>query len=124
MKDSKRKEIKPRNSSTTQDSLENYAGSAGQKKVAEKLSISVPSQPLQRPTGIMNYFGQRVRLLLRDGTVVVGLLQKRLWNYVHLLNVEETGKDYKLTSDWCDIELSTIARVYPATAKVEVISKP
>jgi hypothetical protein len=123
MKDSKRKEIKPRTHSATQDSVENDVEYAGQERVAEKLSISVPSQPLQRPTGIMNYFGQRVRLLLRDGSVVVGVLQKRLWNYVHLVDVEESGRGFTLRADWCDVELSTIARVYPATAKVEVVSK-
>ena len=92
-------------------------------RISEKLSVSVPVQPLQRPTGILAYTGQRVRLLLRDGSVVVGFLQKRLWNYVHLLNVEETGRDYKLTSDWCDIEIGTISRVYPASARVEPIQK-
>jgi hypothetical protein len=122
MKDIKRQEIKPRNSSSTLDPTE--INPSEQERVAEKLSISVPSQPLQRPTGIMNYFGQRVRLLLRDGSVIVGVLQKRLWNYVHMIDVEESGQGFTLTADWCDIELSTIARVYPATAKVEVVSKP
>ncbi len=95
----------------------------GQERVTEKLSIGVPTQPLLRPTGLTTYLGQRVRLLLRDGSVIIGFLQKRLWNYVHLLNVEETGKDFKLTADWCDVELGTIARVYPATAKVEQVQR-
>lgn len=94
-----------------------------QERVTEKLSISVPVQPLQRPTGVMAYAGQRVRLLLRDGTVVIGFLQKRIWNYAHLLNVEETGKDFKITADWCDVDLGTIARIYPATAQAGPISK-
>ena len=94
-----------------------------QQRIAEGISIGVPTQPLLRPTGIMNYFGQRVRLFLRDGTVIIGFLQKRLWNYIHLLNIEETGRDFKLTADWCDIEIGTIARVYPASAKVEQISR-
>jgi hypothetical protein len=116
MKDDKRKEIKPRNNSTT----------PGQEpeRISEKLSIPIPVQPLLRPNGLMSYIGQRVRLLLRDGNVMVGLLQKRLWNFVHLLDVEETGRDFRLTADWCDVDLGTIARVYPATAKVEQISKP
>ena len=118
MKDDKRKEIKPK------DKLWQEETKPGrQERVSEKLSISVPVQPLLPPTGLMTNIGQRVRLLLRDGTVVVGFLQKRLWNYVHLLNVEEIGRDFKLTADWCDIDIGSIARVYPATATVEPISK-
>lgn len=93
-------------------------------QIAEKLSIAVPTQPLLRPTALLSYVGQRVRLLLRDGSVIVGFLQKRLWNHVHLVNIEETGRDFTLTADWCDVEISNIARVYPATAKVEPISRP
>src|SRR5208283_3077698 len=94
-----------------------------QERIAEKLSISVPVQPLLRPTGLLAYIGQRVRLLLRDGTVVIGFLQKRQWNYVHLLNVEEITREERLTWDWCDVELSSIARVYPATAKVQQVQR-
>lgn len=119
MSDDKRKELKPKNKPVQDETTSSH-----QERIAEGLSIGVPTQPLQRPTGVMNYFGQRVRLLLRDGSVIVGFLQKRLWNYVHLLNIEETGRDYKLTADWCDIEIGTIARVYPATTTVEQISKP
>jgi len=115
MKDDKRKEMKPK---------QEEAKPGKQERVTEKLSISVPVQPLLRPTGLMTNIGQRVRLLLRDGTVVVGFLQKRLWNYVHLLNVEEIGRDFKLTADWCDVELSSIARVYPATAKAQQVQRP
>jgi hypothetical protein len=122
MKDNRRKEIKPRTHSATTESPE--INPSAQERVAEKLSISVPSQPLQRPTGITAYIGQRVRLLLRDGSVIVGVLQKRLWNYVHMVDVEETGRGFTLSADWCDVELSTIARVYPATARVEVVFKP
>jgi hypothetical protein len=118
MKDDKRKEIKPKNKLT----LEENALSE-QERITEKLSISVPTQPLLRPTGLMTNIGQRVRLLLRDGTVVIGFLQKRLWNYVHLLNVEEIGRDFKLTADWCDIDIGSIVRVYPATAKVEQVQR-
>ena len=118
MKDDKRKELKPKNIPELDQTT-----SPEQERVTEKLSISVPTQPLQRPTGVLAYAGQRVRLLLRDGSVIVGFLQKRLWNYIHLLNIEETARDSKLTADWCDVELGTIARVYPATAKVEQISK-
>lgn len=121
MKDDKRKELKPKNNSTTPDQEETAPGK--QERVTEKLSISVPVQPLQRPTGIMSYIGQRVRLLLRDGTIVVGFLQKRLWNYVHLLNVEEITREERLTWDWCDVELGSIARVYPAAAKVEQVQR-
>jgi len=119
MKNDKRNELKPKGK-PTQDETDN----PGQERITEKLSISVPTQPLQRPTGVLSYIGQRVRLLLRDGTVIIGFLQKRRWNYAHLLNVEETGRDFKLTADWCDVELGTIARVYPATAQVVQNSKP
>ncbi|MGA3112906.1 MAG: hypothetical protein ABSF90_00580 [Syntrophobacteraceae bacterium] len=95
-----------------------------QEHVTEKLSISVPTQPLLRPTGLLAYIGQRVRLLLRDGTVVIGFLQKRQWNYVHLLNVEEITREERLTWDWCDVELGSIARVYPATAKAQQVQRP
>ena len=121
MSDDKREKIKLRNNSTKPEQEE--ITPTGQERVTEKLSISVPTQPLLRPTGILTYVGQRVRLLLRDGTVVVGFLQKRLWNYVHLLNVEEIGRDGRQAWDWCDVDLGTIARVYPATAKVQQISK-
>ena len=121
MKDDRRKELEPKNNSTTPDQVE--ISPSKQERIAEGLSIGVPTQPLLRPTGVLTYIGQRVRLLLRDGTVIVGFLQKRLWNYVHLLNVEETGRDFKVTADWCDVDLGTIARVYPAIARVEQISR-
>ncbi len=121
MKDGKRKEIKPKNNSTTPDQVEDSPSK--RERIAEGLSIGVPTQPLLRPTGLITYLGQRVRLLLRDGSVIVGFLQKRHWNYVHLLNIEETGRDSRLTADWCDVELGTIARVYPATAKVEQVQR-
>ncbi len=121
MTDYERKEMRPRNNSRISDQTQ--INPTEQERVTEKLSISVPTQPLLRPSGIMNYLGQRVRLMLRDGTVVVGLLQRRLWNFVHLVNIEETGKDFRLTADWCDIDLGSIARVYPATAKAEQISR-
>jgi hypothetical protein len=118
MKDDKRKEIKPKNKPGQE---QNMPGK--QERISEKLSISVPTQPLLRPTGILAYMGQRVRLLLRDGTIIVGFLQKRLWNYVHLLNVEEITREERLTWDWCDVELGSIARIYPATAKVEQVQR-
>lgn len=118
MKEDRRKEIKPKNKSRQEETTP-----PGQERISEKLSISVPTQPLLRPTGILAYMGQRVRLLLRDGTIIVGFLQKRLWNYVHLLNVEEITRQERLTWDWCDVELGSIARVYPATAKVEQVQR-
>lgn len=104
--------------------LENLDFVEERERIAEKLSISVPVQPLQRPTGVMSYVGQRVRLLLRDGTVVLGFLQKRIFNFIHLLNIEETGKDFKVIADWIDIEIGTIARVYPATAQAVPLTRP
>jgi hypothetical protein len=116
MKNDNRNELKPKGKPAPDQTT-----SPEQERVTEKLSISVPTQPLQRPTGVLAYAGQRVRLLLRDGSVVVGFLQRRLWNYIHLLNVEERGRDFTLTADWCDVEIATIVRVYPATAKVEQV---
>lgn len=121
MKENGRKEIKPKPTGDKPDQVE--ATLSKQERIAEKLSISVPVQPLLRPTGLLAYIGQRVRLLLRDGTVVIGFLQKRQWNYVHLLNVEEITREERLTWDWCDVELSSIARVYPATAKVQQVQR-
>ena len=122
MKDLTRKEIRPKNHSRKAGEVE--PNPSGYERVTEKLSMSVPTQPLLRPTGLTAYIGKRVRLLLRDGNVVVGTVQNRVFNYLHLVNVEETGKDdFKLTADWCDVDLGTIARVYPATARVESVSK-
>ena len=121
MKDLKRKEIKLENDSKKVDEVE--INPSGYERVTEKLSIAVPTQLLLKPTGLTIYIGQRLRILLRDGTVIVGTVQRRLFNFLHLVNVEETGRDFALTADWCDVDLGTIARVYPATAKVEPVSK-
>ncbi|MGO9378497.1 MAG: hypothetical protein ACLP29_08075 [Dissulfurispiraceae bacterium] len=121
MKDKKDEPIKPKLSLPPVGGEDTDSVEEAGDRITEKLSIAVPTQPLLRPTGLMTNIGQRVRLLLRDGTVVVGFLQKRQWNYVHLLNVEEIGRDFKLTAGWCDVEIGSIARVYPATAKVEQI---
>jgi hypothetical protein len=124
MKDKKKEQpLKPKTSVTPISEEDISLLEDAWDRIAEKLSISVPVQPLLRPTGLLSYIGQRVRLLLKDGSVIVGFLQKRLWNYIHLLNIEETGKDFKLTADWCDVELGNIARVYPANAKAEQSSR-
>lgn len=94
-----------------------------QERIAEERSVSVPTQPLLKPTGLGTFFGKSVLLLLRDGSIVPGLLQKRLFEFLHLLNVVEIGAGYKLTADWCAIDLASVARVYPAEAKIEKISK-
>ena len=122
MKDDKRGKIKPRNNS--ENSKQEESAPSGQERIAEKLSISVPTQPLLRPTGLGPYFGKQVRLLLKDGNVIKGFLQGRRWNYLNVLNIEETGKDEKLTADWCGVGVDGVARVYPGNAKVEKISKP
>ncbi len=124
MKDNKKDQpMKPKTSATSVDVEDISPVEESQDRIAEKLSISVPTQPLLRPTGLGAFFGKRVRLQLRDGSVVTGFLQKRLFNYLHLLNVEEIGAGYKLTADWCAIDLGSIARVYPGNAKVELVSK-
>lgn len=92
-------------------------------KIAEKLSISVPVQPLQRPTGLSRYIGKNVRILYRDGNVTTGFLQGRSWDYLHILNFTETGKGEKLTGSWCGVSLNSISRVYPADVKVEKVSE-
>ena len=92
-------------------------------RIAEKLSISVPVQPLLRPTGLGAFFSKRVRLLLKDGSIVTGFLQKRLFDFLHLLNIVEIGASYKLTADWCAIDIDSVSRIYPANAQVEQISK-
>jgi hypothetical protein len=121
MNETNHKELKPRRKGERPNlELLDYGA---EEPIAEKLSIGMPAQPRLHPPSLTSYVGQRIRLLLRDSSVIVGLMQKRLWNYAHLSNVEEIGKDYRLMADWCDVELGTIARVYPADAKVEKISK-
>ncbi len=93
-------------------------------RIAEKLSISVPTQPLLRPTGLSRYFGKNVRLLLRDGNVMKGFLQGRQWYILNMLNIEETGKGERLTAAWCGVEEDSVSRIYPANVKIEQISKP
>ncbi len=124
MKDKKDEPLKPKASVPPVDVedislLENKGD-----RIAEGLSISVPTQPLLRPTGLGPFFGKWVRILLRDGSIVTGFLQKRLFNFIHLLNITEIGASYKLTSDCCAIDLGSVARVYPANAKVEEFVKP
>jgi hypothetical protein len=121
MKDKKEEPLKPKSSLPPGDE-EDATEDAGD-RIAEKLSISVPTQPLLRPTGLGAFFAKRVRLLLKDGSTVIGFLQKRLFDFLHLLNIVEIGKDYKLTADWCAIDLDSIARIYPADARVEQVSK-
>jgi hypothetical protein len=117
MKDDKK--IKPKNR-LRQEEIQ----SGKQERIAEKLSISVPTQPLLRPTGLGRYFNRNVRVLFRDGNVMTGFLQGRQWDYLHLLKVVETGKDEKLTADWCGVALDSVSRIYPGNVKVEKISKP
>ncbi len=124
MKDKKDEPLKPKTSATPVDVEDISPVEEPQERIAEKLSISVPVQPLLRPTGLGTFFGKWVRILLRDGSIVTGFLQKRMFNYVHLLNIVEIGGGYKLTAGWCAIDLGSIARVYPADAKVEEIVKP
>jgi hypothetical protein len=83
----------------------------------------VPTQPLLRPTGLSRYFNQRVKILFRDGNTTDGFLQGRSWDYLHLLNFVETGKDEKLTGSWCGVALDSVSRIYPGDVRVERISK-
>lgn len=53
-----------------------------------------------------------------------GFLQGRQWDYLHMLNIEETGKEDRLTADWCGVEADSVSRIYPGNVKVEKISKP
>lgn len=121
MKD-KEKPIKPK-TSVPQAEAEDIVTEEPQERVTEKLSLSVPTQPLLRPTGLGSFFGKWVRLLLRDGSIVIGLLQKRVYDFVHLLNIVEIGSGYKLTAARCAITIASIARVYPADAKIDEIPK-
>jgi hypothetical protein len=95
-----------------------------QEKIAEGLSIGVPTQPLLRPTGLGRYFGKNVRVLLRDANVMEGFLKGRSWDYLHMLNFVETGKDQRIAGSWCGIALDSVSRVYPSDVQVEKISKP
>ncbi|MGA3117994.1 MAG: hypothetical protein ABSF90_26620 [Syntrophobacteraceae bacterium] len=125
MKDKKEEPLKPKASApqVVEEDI-SLLEDTGCDRITEKLSIGVPTQPLLRPTGLNAFYGKQVRLLLRDGSIITGFLQKRLFDFVYLLNIVEIGTGYKLTADWCAIDLSSIARAYPANAKVEKISKP
>ncbi len=124
MKDSKDEPLKPKTSTTPVEIDDLSSVEDAQERIAEKLSISVPVQPLLKPTGLGPYFGKWVRILLRDGSTVTGFLQKRVFGFVHLLNIVEVGAGYKLSASWCAIDLGSIARVYPNNANVEEIAKP
>ena len=117
MKNNERKEIKPKSKPDPVDMTP-----PEQERIAEKLSISVPTQPLLRPTGLSRYFHQKVRLLFRDGNVMSGILQGRQFDYLNMLNVVETGKGEKLTADWCGVGLNSVSRIYPGNVKVEKIN--
>jgi len=92
----------------------------GQEQIREKLSVSVPAAPVPRPNpALLNYKGQRVRVVLRDGITLVGNPQRTEWDYLRLTDVQETGEAYELTADWITIKSDTIARIYPANAKIQ-----
>jgi hypothetical protein len=121
MQDKEQEPLKPKSSAPPVEVDDLSSIEDSQERIAEKLSISVPTQPLIRPTGLGTFFGKQVRLLLRDGSVINGLLQKRLFDYLYLLNIVEVGKDYKLSANSCAVDLASVARVYPGNTKVEKI---
>lgn len=89
-------------------------------KIQEKLSISVPRTNLPRPNlALDNYRGQRVRLLLKDGTVLIGTMDKPQWDFLCLRDVEEISKRGKLYADWIAVRSDSVVRVYPANAAIQ-----
>lgn len=124
MKNKKEEPLKPKASAPPLEVDDFSSAEDSQDRITEKLSISVPTQPLLRPSGLGRYFNKNVHILLRDGNIMDGFLQSRQWDYLHLLNIVETGKDEKLTADWCGVGVDGVSRIYPANAKVEKISKP
>ncbi len=105
------------------EDLNSFEDQNEQERVTEGLSISVPTQPLLRPTGLGKYFNKNVRVLFRDGNTTAGFLQGRSWDYLHILNFVETGKDERLTGSWCGVAVDSVSRIYPGDVKVERISK-
>jgi small nuclear ribonucleoprotein (snRNP)-like protein len=104
------------------DNME-FSDKQEQDRVTEKLSYSVPMAPLP-PTpklALGKYVGKSVRLRLRDGTVVIGDFDRQQWDFLYLSNVEEIGKDYRLTADWGAVDGDTVVGIYPAIAKAEKI---
>jgi hypothetical protein len=92
-----------------------------QERIMEKLSISVPAPkllPTVKPIW-KRYLGWKVRLQLKDGTEIGGVLREILWDWIRLENVLEVGKDYRLNADWVMVDASTVSRFYPANAQVE-----
>lgn len=107
----KKKRMKPRSKKETPK----------QERIQEKLSISVPMPklpPSPKPFW-QRFVGTKVRLLLRDGTEIGGVLKEILWDWIRLENVLEIGKDYRLNADWVMVDASTVSRFYPANAQVE-----
>ncbi len=91
-----------------------------QDRIREKLSMPSAISHVPKPNPALgNYRGHRVRLLLRDGVVLKGTPQRTEWDFLRLANIEETGDGYELTADWISIKSDTIARIYPANAKIQ-----
>ncbi len=123
MKDEKQEPLKPKSSAPPVEADDFSYAEDSQDRIAEKLALSVPTQPLLRATGLSRYFGQKVMLLLRDGNTMKGFLQGRQWYILHMLNIEETGNGERLTADWCGVEEDSVSRIYPANVKIEKISR-
>jgi small nuclear ribonucleoprotein (snRNP)-like protein len=92
-------------------------------RIVESLAISVPPAKVPKPNpALALYRNQRLRLLLTDGVVMNGKLKGTQWDFLRLEGVEEIGKDYRLTADWCAVKSDSVVRVYPGNARVETTS--
>ncbi len=88
-------------------------------RIQEKMSVSLPRTNLPKPNPALgNYRGQRVRLLLKDGTVLTGTVDRPQWDFLCLKDIDEIGKEGKLYADWIAVRSDSIARVYPANARM------
>ncbi|MGO9018136.1 MAG: hypothetical protein ACLQVJ_07260 [Syntrophobacteraceae bacterium] len=125
MKDKKEEPLKPKTSLPPVEVDDFSTGEDSQERINEKLSISVPPARVPRPNpALAVYVGQRVRLKLKDGSVINGILRGTQWEFLRLDGIEEVEKDCKTTADWELVLADTVAKVYPANAKVKKISKP
>jgi len=93
-----------------------------QDRVTEKLSMSVPAPRLPKlnpPLGM--FLNQPVRLQLRDGNVITGILRGTQGDFLRLDQVKETCQEHIITATWCAVRTDSVARVYPGSAVVEKV---
>jgi hypothetical protein len=99
--------------------INNTTHPARQERINEKFTIRVPSPKLPKPNrAIMQYIGKRVRILLKDGNILVGTPVRQQLDYIRLTNIDEISNGMIIKADWITIHPDSILRIYPANAVV------